>query len=65
MRGSRSLTEVSPTLAYLKPPHQPSARKPRLEASFGVNAERWLSATVMDLKTDRLLMKEEPVVKLL
>jgi len=59
------LNESSPTLGYLKPPHSPSDRKPRLEISFGINAERWLSASVFDLKTKKLLMKEEPVVKLL
>lgn len=59
------LNESNPTLGYLKPPHSPSDRSPRLEISFGVNGDRWLSATVQDLKTKKLLMKEEPVVKLL
>ena len=33
--------------------------------AFGVNAERWLVATVTDLFTRRQLMRAEPVVKLL
>ncbi len=59
------LNEANPTLGYLKPPHPPSDRHPRLEISFGVNAERWLSATVLDLKTQKILMSDEPVVRLL
>ncbi|MBI2372399.1 MAG: Hsp70 family protein [Deltaproteobacteria bacterium] len=59
------LNESNPTLGYLKPPHQPNDRRPRLEISFGVNQDRWLFATVYDLKTKKLLMKEEPVVRLL
>lgn len=59
------LNEASPTLGYLKPPHPPSERKPRLEISFGINADRWLSATVFDLQTKKMLMEDEPVVKLL
>ncbi len=59
------LNEANPTLGQLRPPHPPSDRRPRLEIGFGVNAERWLCATVLDLKTRKLLMKEEPVVRLL
>ncbi len=59
------LNEANPTLGDLRPPHAPSDRKPRLEVSFGVNAERWLCATVADLKTDKQLMRGEPVVRLL
>lgn len=59
------LNEANPTLGYLKPPHPPSDRHPRLEISFGVNTERWLCATVQDLKTKKFMMKEEPVVRLL
>jgi len=33
--------------------------------AFGVNAERWLIATVRDLMSHRELMHEEPVVRLL
>ncbi len=59
------LNASSPTLGYLDPPHQPSDRRPRLDIAFGVNAERWLVATVVDLVTRRELMREEPVVRLL
>jgi molecular chaperone DnaK (HSP70) len=59
------LNEASPTLGYLDPPHDPHDRRPRLEIAFGVNAERWLIATVHDLLTREELMREEPVVKLI
>lgn len=59
------LNESSPTLGYLDPPHDPQDRRPRLEISFGVNADRWLVATVHDLLTRRELMHEEPVIRLL
>jgi molecular chaperone DnaK (HSP70) len=58
------LNAASPTLGYLDPPHDPRDRRPRLEIAFGVNAERWLIATVRDLLTHRELMREEPVVRL-
>jgi hypothetical protein len=58
------LNESSPTLGYLDPPHPPRDRRPRLEVSFGVNEDRWLVATVRDLLTQRDLMDEEPVVRL-
>lgn len=58
------LNAASPTLGYLDPPHSPRDRRPRLEIAFGVNAERWLIATVRDLLTHRDLMREEPVVRL-
>jgi molecular chaperone DnaK len=59
------LNDASPTLGYLDPPHEPRDRRPRLDVSFGVNAERWLIATVHDLLTHRELMHQEPVVRLL
>lgn len=59
------LNESNPTLGRLDPPHSPSDRRPRLEISFGVNADRWLCATVLDLSTRRRLMEDEPVVRLL
>jgi molecular chaperone DnaK (HSP70) len=58
------LNAASPTLGYLDPPHSPRDRRPRLEIAFGVSAERWLIATVRDLLTQRELMSEEPVVRL-
>jgi molecular chaperone DnaK (HSP70) len=59
------LNESSPALGRLDPPHSPSDRRPRLELSFGVSADRWLCATVLDLSTRKLLMRDEPVVRLL
>ncbi len=59
------LNASSPTLGYLEPPHDPKDRRPRLEISFGVNAERWLVATVVDLLTRKELMSREPVVRLI
>jgi molecular chaperone DnaK (HSP70) len=58
------LNESSPTLGYLDPPYSPQDHRPRLEIAFGVNADRWLVATVHDLMTRRELMREEPVVRL-
>jgi len=59
------LNESNPALGRLDPPHLPSDKRPRLEIGFGVNAQRWLCATVHDLKTGRSLMSGEPVVRLL
>jgi hypothetical protein len=59
------LNEANPALGYLNPPHQPGDRRPRLDVSFGVSADRWLCATVVDLSTHKRLMHEEPVVRLL
>jgi len=59
------LNQANPALGYLDPPHEPRDRRPRLDVAFGVNADRWLVATVHDLLTHRELMHEEPVVRLL
>jgi molecular chaperone DnaK (HSP70) len=59
------LNAASPTLGYLDPPHSPRDRRPRLEIAFGVNGERWLVASVRDLLTQKDLMSEEPVVRLI
>ena len=59
------LNEVNPALGELSPPYSPSDRRPRLRVAFGVNADRWLCATVEDLLAKRRLMTEEPVVRLL
>ena len=59
------LNESNPTLGTLNPPHQPSDRAPRLDVAFGVNENRWLCATVTDMKTSKLLLDNEPVVRLL
>jgi len=59
------LNEVNPTLGELDPPHQPRDRRPRLEIAFGVNGDRWLTATVQDLVTRKRLLDESPVVRLL
>lgn len=59
------LNASDPALGRLDPPHPPGDRQARLEIAFGVNADRWLVATVRDLKTRRLLMDGRPVVRLL
>lgn len=59
------LNESNPTLGRLDPAHAPTDKRPRLEISFGVNSDRWLSATVLDLHTKKYLMKDEAVVRLL
>lgn len=59
------LNESNPALGHLDPPHPPGEKVPRLEISFGVDGQRWLVATVQDLKTRKLLMDQEPVVRLL
>jgi hypothetical protein len=59
------LNASNPTLGFLDPPHPPSDRRPRLEVCFGVNADRWLCATVRDLLTKKTLLADEPVVRLL
>lgn len=59
------LNAANPTLGTLDPPHPPGDRKPRLDVSFGVDENRWLVATVVDLKTGKALLKDEAVVKLL
>lgn len=59
------LNEANPALGYLDPPHSPQDSRPRLEVAFGVNGDRWLCATVFDLRTKKHLMKGEPVVRLL
>ena len=56
-RWSCRSTRPAPTLGYLDPPHDPKDRRPRLEIAFGVNAERWLVATVHDLLTRKELMQ--------
>jgi hypothetical protein len=58
------LNEANPALGELSPPHSPSDRRPRLRVAFGVNADRWLCASVEDLLAKRRLMHEEPVVRL-
>jgi molecular chaperone DnaK (HSP70) len=59
------LNESNPALGRLDPPHAPSERRPRLEIGFAVNADRWLCATVKDLRTGKSLMSGERVVRLL
>ncbi len=57
------LNEANPTLGTLDPPHLPGDKTPRLDVSFGVDADRWLVATVRDLKTDKVLLDAQPVVR--
>ncbi|MEC8025217.1 MAG: Hsp70 family protein [Myxococcota bacterium] len=59
------LNESNPALGTLNPPHQPGDRTPRLDIQFGVNEERWLVATVIDLQSGQKLMDGEPVIRLL
>ena len=59
------LNEANPTLGELDPAHSPREKRARLEISFGVDAERWLRTTVHDLKTRKVLLDQEPVVRLL
>ncbi|MFN3198922.1 MAG: Hsp70 family protein [Bradymonadia bacterium] len=59
------LNVANPTLGHLDPPHPPADKVPRLEISFGVDQQRWLVATVRDLKTRKVLMDAEAVVRLL
>jgi molecular chaperone DnaK (HSP70) len=59
------LNEANPTLGTLEPPHAPSDKAARLEIAFFVNEDRWLCATVEDLRTKKTLMRDEPVVRLL
>lgn len=59
------LNEGAPALGTLDPPHAPGDRTPRLDVCFGVDADRWLVATVKDLATGKTLMDAAPVVRLL
>ncbi|MEN0067216.1 MAG: Hsp70 family protein [Myxococcota bacterium] len=59
------LNDSNPVLGFLDPPHQPGDRHPRLDVRFGIDQDRWLTATVTDLKTSRMLLIREPVVRLL
>ncbi|MCB9538113.1 MAG: Hsp70 family protein [Myxococcales bacterium] len=60
-----TLNEHNPTLGHLDPPHPPGETAPRLEIGFGVDANRWLVATVFDLQTRKMLMEKAPVVQVL
>lgn len=59
------LNEANPTLGHLDPPHAPGDGAARLDISFGIDANRWLIATVTDLKTRKQLMVQEPVIRLM
>jgi len=59
------LNESNPTLGTITPPHSPRDRRPRLDVSFSVSAERWLCAIVRDLKTGKTLLNGVRVVRLL
>ncbi|HMV65678.1 MAG TPA: hypothetical protein PKA64_02415, partial [Myxococcota bacterium] len=54
-----------PALGVIDPPHQPNDPTPRLDVALGVNADRWLIATVRDTRTQRVLLREQPLVRLL
>lgn len=59
------LNEANPALGFLDPPHPPGDTHPRLDVMMGVDEDRWLIATVTDLKSNKKLMDKEPVVRLL
>ncbi len=59
-----ALNEENPTLGDLNPPHWPSDKNPRLEIQFGIDEERWLIATVRDLRNKNLLLDRHPVLQL-
>ncbi|HNH46815.1 MAG TPA: Hsp70 family protein [Myxococcota bacterium] len=59
------LNAANPTIGQLDPPHAPGDRSARLDLAFGVSADRWLVATVRDLKTGKILMDQAPVVRIL
>jgi hypothetical protein len=59
------LNEVDPVPGRLDPPHSLQDQELRLEVSFGINEDRWLCATMFDLMTKKMLMRSEPVVRLL
>ncbi len=58
------LNEDNPTLGYLEPPHYPSEKAPRVEISFMVNEDKWLCTSVYDLKSQNMLIREKPVIRL-
>jgi molecular chaperone DnaK len=58
------LNRDNPTLGTLDPPHEPTDHAPRLDLSFMVDENRWLCVTVRDLKTNRFLKREAPVLRL-
>ncbi len=58
------LNKNSPTMGFLDPPHSPSDNTPRVEVSFMVNEDKWLCVTVLDIKTQKLLLKNRSVVRL-
>lgn len=58
------LNETDPTLGYLNPPHYPSDKRARVEISFMVNEDKWLCTTVYDLKTNKQLLVDKPVIRL-
>jgi molecular chaperone DnaK (HSP70) len=58
------LNEHQPTLGVLDPPHAPNDQRARLRLSLSLDAERWLCATVVDLKSGKSLLENAPVVRL-
>ena len=58
------LNESDPTLGYLNPAHSPSEKQARIELSFMINEDRWLCATVYDIRTQKFLMTEKPVIRM-
>ncbi len=64
-RARRAAERDEPHARLPRPAARPPGPPARgCEIAFGVNAERWLVATVLDLLTRKELMREEPVVRL-
>ena len=58
------LNESDPTLGYLNPAHYPSDRRARVEISIMINEDKWLCTTVYDIKTQKYLLVDKPVIRL-
>lgn len=59
------LNATNPVLGLLQPAHKASDHRARLDVMFGVDENRWLTATVIDLHTKKTLIDHQPVVRLL
>ena len=56
------INEHSPTFLHAEPPAQRG--EPRFEVEFGIDANKRLLITARDLKTERVALRDYPVVKL-
>ncbi len=62
--GAVPLNASSPVIGTLDPPHPPGDSRPRLDLQIGVDADRWLCVTAIDLWSGRALMANRPIVQL-